>query len=515
MQFFRKYLVNYWPALFVITYAVILYMTAWLSDDSYITLRSVDNFVNGLGPVWNPSERVQVFTHPLWYLVLSSVYFFTNEAFFTTLSLSLLISIVAFSLFAYLSKPSMALAISLSILLFSNAYIDYSTSGLENPLTHLLVFCFIFYYLREQPNIFLLSGIAGLIMFNRIDLILLFIPALLWLFIQSPSWKTIYTFMLGFLPFMIWEIFATFYYGFPFPNTAYAKLNVQLPLQEILQQGVWYFVNSLRIDPITLTAIFTGILLAFKSRSLKITVLALGTVFYLLYIVWIGGDFMSGRFFSSPLLISILLLHHSLEHAPLKGRHLSSLFAVIFLLKCWSLIVNPSFLNIQHRASFELIDAQGIADEQTIYVAQAGLMGASFNEIQPRSIHVQEGIQHQNQGQHVFTDVNIGYLGFFVGPEVHIIDQYALADPLLARIPFTEGEWRPGHFFHALPKGYLETIVQKKNVITNPALAEYYDVLRLVTRGDLFNRNRLIAIWKFNTGQYNHLMDEYLGHELK
>lgn len=515
MQFFRKYLLNYWPLFLVITYAIILYMTAWLSDDSYITLRSVDNFVNGLGPVWNPAERVQVFTHPLWYLVLSSVYFFTKEAFFTTLGISLFISIMAFGLFTFLFKRSMALVISLFILLFSNAYVDYSTSGLENPLTHLLIFFFIFYYLQEKPNFLLLSVIAGLIMFNRIDLILLCIPALLWLFIQSPSWKTVYTFIIGFTPFIIWEVFATFYYGFPFPNTAYAKLNVQLPLQEILQQGIWYFVNSLRIDPITLVAILIGIFLAFRSRSLKITALALGSILYLLYIVWIGGDFMSGRFFSAPLLISVLLLHHSLEKAPLKGSHLYSLLTIIFLLKSWSLIVNPSFLNIQSRASFELIDSQGIADEQTIYVSQAGLSGSSFHETQPRSIHVLEGIEHQKQGEHVFTDVNIGYLGFFVGPDVHIIDQYALADPLLARIPFTKGDWRPGHFFHALPKGYLETIIEEKNVITNPALAEYYDVLRLVTRGDLFNRNRLIAIWKFNTGQYNHLMDEYLGHSLE
>jgi arabinofuranosyltransferase len=515
MQFFRKYLVHYWPAFFVVTYAIILYMTAWLSDDSYITLRSVDNFVNGLGPVWNPAERVQVFTHPLWYLVLSAVYFFTKEAFFTTLAISLVISVTAFGLFAFVSKRSMALFISLSILMFSNAYVDYSTSGLENPLTHLLLFCFIFCYLQEKPNVLLLSGIAGLVMFNRMDLILLFIPALLWLFIQAPSWKTIYIFIVGFTPFILWEVFATFYYGFPFPNTAYAKLNVQLPVQEILQQGIWYFANSLRIDPITLIVILTGIFLAIRSRSVKITALVLGSVLYLLYIVWIGGDFMSGRFFSSPLLISVLLLHHSLGKSPLKSGHLVTMLVFVFLLKSWSLLVNPSFLNIQNRASFDLIDSHGIADEQTIYVSQAGLMGASFNETQPRAEHVQEGIEHQKQGPHVFADINIGYLGFFVGPEVHIIDQYGLADPLLARIPFTGGEWRPGHFFTALPKGYLETVIQEKNVITNPALAEYYDVLRLVTRGDLYNRNRLIAIWKFNSGQYNHLMDEYLGQQSK
>jgi arabinofuranosyltransferase len=511
MQFLRKDPARYWVIFFVFAYAIILYGTAWLSDDAYITLRSVDNFANGFGPVWNPAERVQVFTHPLWYLLLSAVYFFTREAFFTTLGVSIFISITVFCLFAFLSSRSTALAISLSILVLSNAYGDYSTSGLENPLTHLLIFCFIFLYLKDEPPVQALSVIAGLVVFNRIDLILLFIPTFVWLFMRAPTWKTLLSFIIGFIPFLLWELFSIIYYGFPFPNTAYAKLNVMIPVGEMIQQGLWYFTNSLRIDPLTLVVIFTGIFLTLTSRSWKGIVLALGSVLYLLYIVWIGGDFMSGRFFSTPLLISVLLLHHYFEKNPLTRPHVAAIFAVIFLLECWSLVVNPSFLNRESRASFKLIDSHGIADEQTIYVSEAGLASAAWDEIQPRSIHVQEGIEHRQRGAHVFTDVNIGYLGFFVGHEVHIIDQYGLADPLLARIPFTGEEWRPGHFFIPLPRGYLETVTQEKNILTNPSLAEYYDVLRLVTRGDLFNRNRLIAIWKFNTGQYNYLMDAYIG----
>ena len=153
MEFLRKKFSDHWVIFFIAAYVIILYRSAWLSDDSYITLRSVDNFVKGLGPVWNTGERVQVFTHPLWYLILSAFYFFTHEAFFTTLGVSLLISVTGFTLFALLSKRSAALAISLSILLFSNAFVDYSTSGLENPLTHLLIICFIFLYLQDEHDV--------------------------------------------------------------------------------------------------------------------------------------------------------------------------------------------------------------------------------------------------------------------------------------------------------------------------------------------------------------------------
>jgi arabinofuranosyltransferase len=297
MEFLRKKLAEHWVVLFVVAYVIVLYRAAWLSDDSYITLRSVDNFVNGLGPVWNPVERVQVFTHPLWYLILSAVYFFTHEAFFTTLGISLLISVTVFVLFALLSKRSAALAVSLSILLFSNAYVDYSTSGLENPLTHLLIFCFILFYMKDERNIKALSVIAGLVIFNRMDLILLLLPALLWLFVESPNWKSLLAMLTGFIPFILWEMFATFYYGFPFPNTAYAKLNVDIPQPELIQQGLWYFINSLDIDPITLVAILAGLVVAFASRSIKGVSLAVGSILYMLYLIWIGGDFMSGRFF--------------------------------------------------------------------------------------------------------------------------------------------------------------------------------------------------------------------------
>src|SRR5262245_46151551 len=72
--------------------AIVVVSAAWLSDDSYITLRVIDNFWNGYGLRWNVIERVQVFTHPLWLLVLGALYGLTREAYWTTLVLSLVLS---------------------------------------------------------------------------------------------------------------------------------------------------------------------------------------------------------------------------------------------------------------------------------------------------------------------------------------------------------------------------------------------------------------------------------------
>ncbi len=51
-----------------------------MSDDAYITLRTVDNFINGYGLTWNISERVQAYTHPLWMFLLSIYIFFYSRS---------------------------------------------------------------------------------------------------------------------------------------------------------------------------------------------------------------------------------------------------------------------------------------------------------------------------------------------------------------------------------------------------------------------------------------------------
>jgi hypothetical protein len=46
---------------------------------------------------------------------------------------------------------------------------------------------------------------------------------------------------LGSLPLLAWLGFATFYYGFPLPNTYYAKLSTGISRADYLKQGWFYF----------------------------------------------------------------------------------------------------------------------------------------------------------------------------------------------------------------------------------------------------------------------------------
>jgi arabinofuranosyltransferase len=79
----------------LVLFGVVVIKTAWLSDDALITMRTVDNFVSGYGPRWNVSERVQTFTHPLWMFLLAVPYSVTREPFFTTLSVSIGLSLLS------------------------------------------------------------------------------------------------------------------------------------------------------------------------------------------------------------------------------------------------------------------------------------------------------------------------------------------------------------------------------------------------------------------------------------
>src|SRR4051812_23696639 len=80
---------------------LIILRNAWVGDDAYIGFRTVYNFIHGYGLTFNINERVQSFTNPLWILLMSLMYFFTREAYFTTIILSLVIDLI---LMYYLAK---------------------------------------------------------------------------------------------------------------------------------------------------------------------------------------------------------------------------------------------------------------------------------------------------------------------------------------------------------------------------------------------------------------------------
>ena len=209
--------------------------------------------LHGYGLTWNVNERVQTFTHPLWLFLLTGSYLIAQNPYFAILGLCLVISSITMVIFLLNGTGGMIdLIIGAAILILSNAFVDYSTSGLENPASHLIALGFVLLFLnsrktKEDTRLLLLGLLAGLATLNRMDTALLYIPALLYLFLTRRSWRTVGLILAGFLPFLIWEIFSVIYYGFPLPNTFYAKLNTGISQRILLQQGVMYYLDSLHL----------------------------------------------------------------------------------------------------------------------------------------------------------------------------------------------------------------------------------------------------------------------------
>ena len=112
----------------------------------------------------------------------------------------------------------------------------------------------------------------------------------------------------GLLPALAWTAFAVVYYGFPFPNTAYAKLGMGIDRAQVWKQGVIYFIDSIDRDPLTLVVIGFAAVMALTTRARGARALAAGIALYLVYVASIGGDFMSGRFFAVPFFAAVLVL---------------------------------------------------------------------------------------------------------------------------------------------------------------------------------------------------------------
>jgi len=516
----------------VFLYLLIVFISAWLCDDAYITFRTVDNFINGYGLTWNISERVQAYTHPLWMFFLSAFYFFTNEIYYTSITISIIISCITVFLLLYkLSNSVLNSIVTGLILILSKSFIDYSTSGLENPLSHLLIVIFFityFYKIKDDKKTFFLSFITALAMLNRSDYFLIFTPALLVNIFNGNKVKNILFTFAGFIPFIFWEVFSLFYYGFLIPNTAFAKLNTGISQIELIKQGCNYFLNSLYLDPLTLFAIATSITIVLYKKEYRFLPLIIGSVLYLLYIVIIGGDFMSGRFFSGLLLCSVIII--SMIEINFNKAILS--IPIIFLLTLFT--PNPNYLNNSSYgfgpkivSSFNvgskifITNHNGIVDERFNYYYATGLLRNIYEKNLYNHPWIKTGISNKNNKINFFTKAQIGFIGFYSGSSVYVMDPYALSDPLLSKLPATEywlvGRkvpkdqrfWNIGHFTRKIPDGYIETIKRGENKIENESLKRYYNKLSFVIKGDLFDSERWIEIINLNLGKYDYLIKDY------
>jgi arabinofuranosyltransferase len=500
---------------FVVAVFTYLFLAnSWLGDDAYITFRVVWNFLHGYGPVFNPGERVQAYTHPLWMLVLSAAHGITREFFFTALAVSYGFAAVAL-LRVIRSAPSAAGGVIAGMtLLSSKAFVDYTSSGLEYPLSYLLLALFYVRFCRmgdeplEPRHLRTFGLLAGLAFVNRIDSVLLYAAPLAWLaFRTRRRGDQLVPLVTAFaVPVGLWLLFATIYYGFPLPNTYYAKVATGIPSPLLYRQGLAYVLNSIGHDPITLGSVGVAAVLALRS-TVPLQLTAMSALLYVAYTVSVGGDFMSGRFFAMPFLIAVVALIQLLRDASYRWPAVAGLVLYNVLIP-----LVPAKTTASYDGAWPWRSQNGVKDERGHYHRITNIFFYSpFREL-PDHTWMREGRSFRSGPDKVTVQGSIGFFGLMAGPGKHIVDRNALSDPLLARLPVSPllyFEFYVGHYFRDIPDGYLESLASGGNQLTDPMLRDYYDRLRNVTDGALLSTRRLRNIFHLNLGAGKHFAAEY------
>jgi arabinofuranosyltransferase len=510
----------------LLLFAIVVIKDAWVSDDAFITLRTIDNFYNGYGLRWNAIERVQTYTHPLWMVVLAAAYGVTREPHFTTLVVSLAVTAaMVWVLLRHLTPAGGAYA--LMALAASRAFVDYSTSGLENPLTHLLLAAFWLRMLADvdaQPSrrrLLTLATLASLCMLTRLDLALLIAPGMAVEIYRSRRlrWQEIVApLALASVPVILWHLFALFYYGFALPNTAYAKLGTGIPAAELIAQGLRFLGQSFRDDPVTLLTIAAAALAGLWRPTAQTAAIACAMALSLGYIVRAGGDFMSGRFLTPAFLCAVMLLAKRLPN-----RWPAAVPVAIAATLAVSIArpMSPLRMGTPFVQDSNLDLGNGIADERGVHYPATGFVAMLRGLRYTHHMWARKPVVMPT----VDTVGAIGLFGYTSGPALHVIDPLALADPLLARLDIAHGNgWRIGHFWRTPPEGYEQTVRacvgrlfpravikppsgnclpywNEVNHFRDPRLAEAYHELMLITQGPLTDRARLAAILRWNLGR--------------
>ncbi len=466
----------------IILFIFVFITNAWVAEDAYITFRAVDNLLEGYGLTWNVEDRVQVYTHPLWLFVMSIANFIIPNIFYASIIFSFMfcmitVFIVIFSISSYFNityKKIIKIFLFILLLSSSKSFMDYTTSGLENPLSYLILVLFFTPIIFSEKKIcdystklnFFMFFIASLAFINRMDTVLLYIPVLVYILVMSIKQKrfrrTIGVAILGTIPAWFWLIFSTFYYGFPFPNTAYAKLNTGVNFIHLLIQGLIYFSDCLIFDTITIISIGFSVVIAFYKKEKKLIFASMGIILYLLYILKIGGDFMRGRFFALPFLLAVIIIIFSIKSIKVTFI-IALIITIITMINPFSPIkTTEEFPTYLSSPIYRKIHPWGIADEKAYYFQGAGLLMCSKNPDLPSYRSRYEG---ELNNREVIIKSNIGYFGYFAGPECFMIDTFALSDPLLSRLPIKDlNNWRIGHFRRKIPQGYYRSILTLLNL---------------------------------------------------
>ncbi len=299
-------------------------LSHWLVDDAGVSMSYARNLAEGFGLTAQPgTAAVEGYSDPAWVLLLALLAKCGFSLLSAVKAASFLFSLLIFILLGLICRqmkiPYLAAFFSMLWLALQPSFVIWAVSGLENALYGSLMLALVGLTLQDETNCraLLAGAAAGLLALTRPEG-LVFLAA--YLIFHRKRW---YLFTAAFtLVFGSYFIFRLFYFGVPFANTYYMKMEGIYGFKDFLIQiyykfrllgngtagsiGFWFFAAAV------LVLIVTALVKKFKPARhewvvLVFAVLALGT-YLILPNDWMGElRFATGFLVLFPLLISVVL----------------------------------------------------------------------------------------------------------------------------------------------------------------------------------------------------------------
>ena len=515
--------------LLLIVFIGIITLLAWQSDDAYHGYVMAKHLVEGDGFVYNIGQRASASTAPLFTLIIALGYFITREMFFTSLFICVAFSAVAYYIVTYkICKNVQQVVVSFFALIGSASFVSYTTSGLENSFLFFLVALFLKIYFSSEKytarQMLYMALIFSAVAMSRMDAVLYLIPAICYVFLvkrrDTSFMQAVGIGLLGLLPFILWEVFSVFYFGFPVPNTAYVKLGTDIAKIEFIKKGIWYTIFTFLNDAIVLIVPAMYVVISIISKRAKYLYISAGIIIYGAYVIYIGGDFMMGRHFTVMLIIataSIIELTNKTSAQDLRKAALyNKAFTIVIAMGIVYAVTFVPNIGIQYLAGGRY--ASLISDERAYYTGTTGLYSNIRSLIKDKRLCIEDTWNYDSTNEireakirGNITENSPGILVYY-NSDLYLNDTYALGDPFLSKLPAIRQEnWRVGHLRRKCPEGYRESVWTHENQIENNDLAKYYDIIIYMTEGDLFDMERIKTVINWNLGKYNYLLDDYIN----
>jgi len=280
-------------------------------DDAYISFRYAQNLVAGQGLVFNAGERVEGYTNFLWTIIVAIFMRLGFEPTPVAVGLGAVFSVATLWLvYRFLKLTSLGGSavpiIAVLCLAHDGSFALWAVSGMETSMFAFVVMAAVTAYLwewkSEKPG-FLSGALLALGAMTRPEGVLvlgvvvihqaLARLALQSQFLTSADVARAGLFLVLYLPYFLWRYY---YYGFLLPNTFYAKVTVR-GTQAQHQRGLRYLNTFVNVHLGWLLPLWILVPLLKRKFSFWLTSLLALVPAYVLYIVYVGGDWSVGRFF--------------------------------------------------------------------------------------------------------------------------------------------------------------------------------------------------------------------------